>query len=57
MDQFKSSIKSGLALPKILVDKDGVSHPVPAKNSLAQTKSDDSESSESSESSNDEDGS
>jgi hypothetical protein len=37
-------------LPKILVDKDGVSHPVPAKNTLAQTKQSDSD-----ESSDDED--
>lgn len=33
-------------MPKILVDKDGVSHPVPSKNTLAQTKDDSDDSSD-----------
>jgi len=32
MESLKNSIKAGLSLPKVLVDKDGKETPVPAKN-------------------------
>jgi len=40
MESLKNSIKAGLSLPKVLVDKEGKETPVPPKNQAVDSDSD-----------------